>query len=159
MFKKFYGGLTAVGSNLQSVFLLAVRLFWGYMFFQTGLGKLRDIEPIVEYFKSLGIPYPEFNAYAAGGVECICGFCLLIGFLSRLVAIPLIGVMVVAFLTASLDALKGAYDDPQKFVKQLPFTFLLAALIIFIFGPGKASLDYLLCKLCFKKKQDGVDKG
>ena len=40
------------------VVLLVLRLTWGWQFFQTGLGKLRNIERVITFFTSLGIPAP-----------------------------------------------------------------------------------------------------
>ena len=38
-FKNFYTKLTEVGDSLQSLFLLGVRLFWGYQIFKQGGGS------------------------------------------------------------------------------------------------------------------------
>lgn len=149
----FYSRLITIGNFLQPFLLLALRLYWGYSFFQTGLGKLSDIDSIIVFFQKLEIPFPTISAYLAATTECIGGFCLLIGFASRLVAIPLIFTMVVAYLTAHIESLKTIFDDPQNFIKQTPFTYLLTALIIFVFGPGKLSFDYLLEKLFLKRKK------
>jgi hypothetical protein len=35
-------------------------------------------------------------------------------------------------------------SDPDKFVKADPFPFLLTALIVFVYGPGRFSVDALL---------------
>lgn len=120
---------------------------------KTGWGKLHHISQISEYFSSLGIPFPTLNAYLAGSTELICGFCLLIGLASRLISIPLIGVMVVAFLTEHHAALINAWQDPQNFINQLPFNYLLTALIVFAFGPGKISVDFLIQKLFFSSSK------
>jgi putative oxidoreductase len=146
LFGRFYQLLIYVGSNLQSFFLLAIRLFWGSSFFMTGLGKLQNIPAITEYFAGLGIPFPLFNAYAASSVECIGGACLVLGLGSRLASLGLMGVMVVALLTADHEALVNAFDDPQKLITRLPFTYLYTSLVVFIFGPGKVSIDYLMEK-------------
>lgn len=145
-FKGFYQLIIDVGSNLQSVFLLAIRLFWGGSFFMTGMGKLQDISAIAEYFSSLGIPFPIFSAYAASFVECVGGACLFLGFGARLASLGLMVVMLVALATADRDALLGAYNDPQKLLTRLPFTYLFTSVIVFIFGPGKISVDYLIEK-------------
>jgi putative oxidoreductase len=71
---------------------------------------------------------------------------LLLGLGGRVVPLPLIGTMIVAYLTAESDALHALTSDPDKFVAAAPFMFLLAALIIFVFGPGKLSLDAVFAK-------------
>ena len=44
-------------SSLQSPLLLAVRLYWGWQFFQTGLGKLMHIPKVVGFFTVWGYRY------------------------------------------------------------------------------------------------------
>ena len=39
---KYYRMLIRAASSLQSPFLLAVRLYWGWQFMQTGWGKIRS---------------------------------------------------------------------------------------------------------------------
>lgn len=150
--ERCYLGLTKIGEMLQSPFLLIVRLFWGYAFFFAGFFKLINIDPVIGFFTSLGIPYPTFSAYLAAYVELFGGLFLFFGLASRLVAIPLIVNMVVAYLTAEKDALAMILMDPFNFVMRTPFTFLLAALLIFLFGPGFFSIDRWICYVRRKKR-------
>lgn len=145
-FSAFYRSLISIGNFLQPFFLLAVRLFWGWQFFKTGLGKLGDISGTAGFFGSLGIPAPVVSAYLAALTECIGGLFLMLGFASRLVALPLIATMVVALLTAHYDVSANLLDDPVTFVKQGAFSFLFASAIIFIFGPGIFSVDAAIKK-------------
>jgi putative oxidoreductase len=62
------------------------------------------------------------------------------------VPLPLIGVLTVAYITSEQAALHAFFSDPDKFLTADPFLFLFAAVIIFIFGPGKLSLDALFAK-------------
>ena len=57
-----YRRIISVFSSLQSAMLLAVRLYWGFQFAQTGWGKLHNLPRITAFFASLNIPYPGFNA-------------------------------------------------------------------------------------------------
>jgi putative oxidoreductase len=143
---KGYGYLTAGATGLQSVFLLVIRLYWGWQFFQTGMGKLEHIAKIADFFQSLGIPFPTLNAYLAGSTECFGGLCLLVGLGARLITIPLIFTMIVAYATAERDALLSIFSDPDKFTGADPFLFMLTAVIVFLFGPGVISIDYFLQK-------------
>jgi putative oxidoreductase len=136
---------------LGAVFLLIIRLYWGWQFHTTGMGKLQNVDRVTSYFQSLGVPFPRFNVYLAGGAECIGGLLLLVGVASRLVSIPLLITLVVAYLTAFPDAVKHIFSKPDDFVSADPFLFLLAALIIFIFGPGPLSVDGLIGYLLKKK--------
>ncbi len=148
-----YKLLIQVASSLQSVFLLVIRLYWGWQFTTTGYGKLTNIAKITDFFQSLGIPFPVLNAYLAGMTECFGGVLLLLGLASRVVCLPLMFTMFIAYATAERDALHSLFTDPDKFTGATPFLFLLTAIIVFIFGPGSFSIDRLLSRL-FKPDND-----
>lgn len=142
--EKCYRLLICAGSGLQSPFLLAVRLYWGWQFAQTGWGKLSDIHKVIGFFTDLGIPAPALNAWFVSGLELAGGLLLILGLGSRLIALPLVINMIVAYVTADREALFSIFSSPDRFMAAAPFTFLVASLIILIFGPGQASLDALL---------------
>lgn len=133
--------LDKVASHLRDPLLLAIRLYWGWQFFQTGKGKLMNLDNTTGFFIELGIPFPKLNAIIAGSTECFGGLLLLVGLASRLTVLPLILTMIVAYLTADREKLTGIFDDPDAFVTAAPFLFLFAALIVFTFGPGRFSAD------------------
>lgn len=142
-----FGCLNLVAARFQSVFLLIIRLYWGWQFFQTGMGKLENITKITGFFQSLGIPFPTLNAYLAGSTECFGGLCLFLGLGSRLITIPLIFTMIVAYVTAEREALFSIFTNPDKFTGADPFLFMMAAVIVFLFGPGLFPADRLLKKI------------
>jgi putative oxidoreductase len=141
-----YRLLISVASRFQSLVLLALRLYWGWQFFADGKGKLLHLKSVADYFGQLHIPFPYFNASLASAVECGGGLLLLAGLGSRLVAVPLIFTMIIAYLTAEIDKVKHIFSDPDKFVTADPFLYLLASVIILVFGPGVFSLDWILAK-------------
>ncbi len=144
LFSKLNGLAAAIGNSLQSVLLLIVRLYWGWQFFLTGKGKLMNLDKTTEFFESLHLPVPKLNALAAGSVECVGGLLLLLGLGSRLISVPLIFTMIVAYVTADIDKVKGIFSEPDKFVSADPFLFFFGAVLIFVFGPGRFSLDRVL---------------
>jgi putative oxidoreductase len=147
-----YGWFLKIASSLQSPLLLAIRLYWGWQFWQAGWGKLADISKVVGYFTSLGIPAPYLNAYFVALLEAGGGILLILGLGSRLIALPLVIDMVIAYVTADGEALKSIFSEPDKFYAAAPYTFLFASLLILVFGPGKISLDTLIARYR-KKKQ------
>src|SRR5271155_5230514 len=150
--RKGYGYLIIAASSLQSAFLLGIRLVWGYELFEAGSGKLLHIEKPIGYFTSLGIPFPVENAYLVGCTEMFGGIFLALGLLSRVAAIPLIIDFIVAYITTEHDALKNLFHlDPDAFISADPFTYLLASIIVFIFGPGAYSVDGVLKKFYFSR--------
>ena len=149
--KKWYQTEIRYVSYAQPALLFLLRLYFGYGFFKAGLGKLENIENTAEYFAGLDIPLPTLNAYLAGATECFGGLLLLLGAASRVVTIPLIFTMLVAYATQHLDELRplwtirddGSYN-PATFFKAAPFPYLLTAMIVLLFGPGAFSIDGLL---------------
>ena len=139
--EKRYAILIRASSSLQSPFLLAVRLYWGWQFHVTGSGKLHDISKPIDYFTSLGIPASAANAWFITLLEFIGGFLLVIGLASRPVALLLVCDMIVAYIVADREALMSIFRDPDKFYAAAPYTFLFASLIVLIFGPGRFSFD------------------
>jgi putative oxidoreductase len=146
LYSKLNTLLATLAGWLRPLFLLVIRLYWGWSFFQTGKGKLMHLDRTVNFFASLGIPAPKLNAIVASSVECVGGLLLLVGLGGRIVPAPLIFCMCVAYATAESDALHAITSDPDKFVTAQPFLFLLASLIVFIFGPGPISADAIFSK-------------
>jgi putative oxidoreductase len=131
-------------SYLQSSFLLFVRLYWGWQLTQSGWGKLHHLPNVTEFFTSLGLPMPRQTALAISCLEFFGGIFLAVGLLSRPTALVLTVNLIVAYITADREALLSIFSDPDKFYAAAPYTFLVASLIILIFGPGKIALDTLL---------------
>ena len=144
LFENLYRRLINVASSLQSPFLLAVRLYWGWQLIQTGWGKLSDIDKVINFFTTLGIPAPALNAYFVSALEFGGGILLLLGLGSRLIAAPLVINMLVAYITADREALLSIFSSPDKFTGAAPYTFLFASLLVLVFGPGWFSVDAFL---------------
>jgi putative oxidoreductase len=132
------------GAVLASVFLFLVRLYFFWQLFLTGKGKLSNLGKVSEFFASLGIPLPTLNAFFIGSLECFGSLLIIVGLASRPLALLVAISMIVAYFTADLEAISNILSDSDKFVKADPFPFLLAALIIYVFGAGKFSVDALL---------------
>src|SRR5271165_640307 len=135
---------TNAADSLKSPFLLAVRLYWGGQLMQSGWGKLHNIAGVTQFFSSLGLPAPHFTAIAISNLELFGGALLAIGLGSRLIGLVLSVNMLMAYLTADREALMSVFSDPGKFYNADPFTFLMASLLVFVFGAGFLSVDHLL---------------
>ena len=149
---KLYELYVALISKLQSPFLLIIRLYWGWQFFGTGKGKLMNLDRTAGFFANLHIPMPKLNALLAGSTECFGGLLLLLGLGSRLITVPLIFTMVIAYLTADFDKVQNIFAKPDDFVSAPEFQFLLTALIVWIFGPGVFSLDAIIARIRGQKE-------
>lgn len=142
--RSWYARFAKAASSLQSPFLLAVRLYWGWQFMTTGWGKLHNLAKISGFFASLHIPAPAFSAAFVSTLEFAGGLLLILGLGTRIVGLLLAINMFVAYWTADHEALTSIFSDPGKFYVADPYTFLFASLIVLIFGAGLFSLDALL---------------
>jgi putative oxidoreductase len=140
--------LARLGGYLQCPLLLLIRLYWGWQFFLTGRGKWSDLSRPTAFFTSLHIPAPHLNAIIVAVTECVGGLMFAAGLGTRFVAPIFIFEMLVAYGTSEPEALHALFGqfDADKFVGAQPFQFLFAALIVFVFGPGKLALDTLVFK-------------
>ncbi|HJX85112.1 MAG TPA: DoxX family protein [Candidatus Angelobacter sp.] len=146
-----YALFVRVAKSLQSPFLLFVRVFWGWQFIVAGKGKLADIPRFVDLFAGWGVPAPNFTVHFIALLEVGGGILLILGLASRLIALPLVINMITAYVIADREALKAIFSDGDKFINAAPCTFLIASLIILVFGSGLFSVDSLIAKVRAKK--------
>ena len=132
---------------LQHPFLLFVRGYWGVQLIQSGWGKLHHLDKVTEFFTSLHLPAPGFTAFAISNLEFFGGILLAIGLFARLISLILTVNLVVAYITADREALFSVFSDPDKFYAAAPYTFLVASVIVLLFGPGIASIDALIARI------------
>lgn len=134
----------ALITRLQSPFLLLVRLYWGWQLAQSGWGKLHNLANVTEFFTSLNLPMPAQMAVFISCLEFFGGILFALGLFSRMISLVLTINMFMAYITADREAFRSFFSDPDKFSAAAPYVFLIASLIVLIFGPGKLCLDYLL---------------
>lgn len=150
---RVYALFLRVANSLQSPLLLAIRLYWGWQFTESGIDHLRNLDSFVKFMADNNVPAPWFNAHFVAGLETCGGILLALGLGSRLIAIPLLINMSVAFLTTDRDSLFSAFTShAEDFYKALPFTYLFVALLILVFGPGSLSLDTLIKRYRTKRQ-------
>ena len=152
--KKINDLLAAIGGNFQSLTLLVLRLAWGFQLYESGVGHLTHIDKTVQFFESLKffgrypMPLPTLNVYVSGATELAGGILLMLGLLSRPIAVILFFNFCVAYVTAGWSEISEIIHlhSPDDFINDAAFPFLLTSLIIFAFGPGKVALDSLFFK-------------
>lgn len=87
----------------QDIPLLGLRLLLVFVFIGPATMKLGHIDGTAMWFDSLGIPFPYLNAYLSAVTES-AGFVLLFfGLGTRIISIPLIITLLVAFFTVHID--------------------------------------------------------
>lgn len=133
------GRLNAWGAPLLQ---LGVRLWIARVFFTSGLTKIQDWDTTVLLFaEEYKVPLlsPDVAATLGTTFELSMPVLLAVGLFSRLAALPLLGMaLVIQFV---LGAANPSYDS----VEHVYWMFLLLAIVIH--GPGRLSLDRVLCAL------------
>jgi putative oxidoreductase len=128
---------------------LLARLTVGLVFVGTGWGKLHTLPDVTEYFASLHIPAPAFQARLAAATEFFGGLSMLLGLGVRLSGIPLSITMVVAILTAK----RAEIDGLTSLVSFEEWSYLVFFIWIVLAGAGALSLDHLIARRFFEKKR------
>jgi len=127
--------------------MVLVRLAIGSIFLSEGLQKfLFPAELGVGRFAHIGIPYPAFTAPFVGAVEIGCGVLILLGFLVKLAAIPLVIDMLVAIATTKIPLLLDSGFWKMAHEARVDVSMLLGSLFCLIVGAGEWSLDALLTR-------------
>lgn len=145
--------LTTIKTTLARLHTLADRLTFagptlarltiGLVFIGTGWGKLHSLGDVTDFFASLHIPAPGFNARLAASTEFFGGILVLVGLGTRLAALPLAFTMVVAIATAKRAELDGL-TALVGFEEWSYFTFCIWLAVA---GAGPLSLDALVKRL------------
>lgn len=124
--------------KIENIPLLILRLILAYGFFGPAMMKIKNIPSIIDWFESMDIPFPVLNTYLATFTEMFGFLFLAIGFATRLITIPLLIVMFVAIVTVHLS--NGFEASNNGF--EIPLYYSIMLFVLFIYGPGKYSLDY-----------------
>lgn len=139
--------------------LILVRLLVGLVvFFPEGIQKLAFPEILgAGRFANIGIPYPDLMGPFVGVVEIVCGALIIVGLFTRIAAIPLIIVMIVAIISTKIPILLGhdfwIFHVPKlarygfwsmAHEARADFDMLLGAIYLLIVGAGAWSLDAML---------------
>jgi len=118
------------------------RLTLGWIFLESGWGKLHSLPKVVEFFRSLGIPAPEIQAPFAASMEFLCGVLLLLGLCTRPASIPIIVIMLVALKTAKA----GDIHELSDLFGTSEYLYIALALWLGAYGAGPLSLDAIFAK-------------
>lgn len=144
---RLYAGEIAVLDRVKDAVFLIIRLYFGYKLVQSGWGKLANPDETTAYFRDLDIPLPELNVFMAGCSELLGGLFLALGLASRVATLPVIGTMLVAYLTAHKEQWEALFTNTPVFFKAPPFAYLFTAVMVLVCGPGRFSADYLIGRL------------
>ena len=123
--------------------ILLIRLAVGLIFFTQGILKYIDPNMGVARFMKIGFPHPYFTAHFVGTFEIVCGIFVLLGFWTRVTALPLLMVISTAIATTKVPEL---FRDSQGFWYMISdartdFAMFCSLLFLISAGGGAWSLD------------------
>ena len=128
-----------------SFMILFVRIFFGALFLMHGLDKMMN-------FSQLSVTYPSvfgLGSYATLMLAIFCEFAcsifLITGTLTRIILIPMVVSMAVAFF----DIHDGMMPDGE-----LSLIYLIVFFVLFVTGPGRYSVDYLIDMKVSRDKEE-----
>jgi putative oxidoreductase len=135
-------------AKLAFIAPLLLRVTLGAVFVKTGYDKLSNLGQVTEFFASLGIPMPGFNAALASTTEFVGGILLLIGLATRLAALPMAFTMLIAILTAKRSEIEGI----TSLLGFEEWSYLVMFLVLALIGAGPLSLDALIARRLDRKE-------
>lgn len=126
---------------------LLIRLMVGAVFLSEGIQKFLfpDLRGTGR-FEKIGLPNPDFLGNLVGTFEIFCGALVLVGLLTRLAAIPLIIIMLVAIVTTKSEVLADEGFWPMMHSSRTDWSMLLGSIFLLIKGGGKWSADRAIHK-------------
>lgn len=125
--------------------IILIRLAVGAVFLSEGIQKfLFPGELGSGRFAKIGLPNPEFLGPFVGTFEITCGAAVLAGLLTRLAAVPLITIMLVALTTTKVPILMNKGFWAMAHESRTDWSMLLGSICLLIIGAGPWSLDRLL---------------
>jgi putative oxidoreductase len=126
---------------------ILIRLMVGAVFLSEGIQKFLFADALgVGRFIKIGFANPEFWASFTSCFEIICGIIVLLGFLTRFASIPLLIIMIVAFITTKYPILidKGFWAMAHEY--RTDFAMTIGCIFLLIKGGGRWSLDKKLVR-------------
>jgi putative oxidoreductase len=136
---------------------ILVRLLVGLVvFLPEGIQKLAFPEVLgAGRFAKIGIPFSDVMGPFVGTVETLCGALIVLGLFTRLAAIPLIVIMIIAIVSTKIPILLGhdlwIFHLSSEMKRtglwsmlheaRTDFTMLLGSIYLLIEGGGRWSLD------------------
>ena len=124
-----------------------IRVLVGWVFLSEGIQKFLFSESLgVGRFAKIGIPAPSLSAPFVGVVEIVFGTLIIVGFLTRFSAVPLLIDISVAIATTKIPMLfdKGFWAAAHE--ARTDLSMLLGLVFLLIEGSGPLSIDHRLSR-------------
>jgi putative oxidoreductase len=122
--------------------IIMIRLMVGAIFLSEGIQKFLFPDQLGSgRFAKIGLPSSEFLGPLVGSFEIICGALILLGLFTRLAAIPLIIIMLVAMATTKAEVLSKEGFWSMLHGSRTDWTMFLGSIFLLIKGGGRWSID------------------
>jgi putative oxidoreductase len=144
LYRKYVQGM----GKLHDLTLFLFRIILAIGFYSPAMMKVKNLEGVAEWFGSMSYPFPMVSAILAMTTEVLGIVLLTLGFGTRVIALPMMFVMVVAIFTTHISNGFAAADNGFE----IPLYYFLMLFALVVYGSGKFSLDYLLGR----KSKDAV---
>ena len=126
---------------------ILIRLMVGVVFLSEGIQKfLFAASRGAGRFEKIGLPEPEFLGYFVGSFEVVCGALIVFGLVTRLAAIPLIIIMLVAIYTTKTEIFATEGFWYMMHASRTDWAMLLGSIFLLLRGGGKWSADSAIQK-------------
>jgi len=122
--------------------VVLIRIIIGLIFLSEGIQKYLFPDLLGPgRFEKIGFTDPAFWAYFTGTFEIICSTLILFGLFTRIASVPLLIIMITAFVTTKWPLLidKGFWIMAHEYRTDFAMTLLLIYLLIS--GGGRWSVD------------------
>ena len=131
-------------SRTYSTLVLIIRILFGLLFLSHGYTKLMLHASMADLFADpIGLG-SIISFWMVVFAEVVCSFALIFGILQRVVLIPMIITMAVAFFVV--------HGGDAFAVKELSFVYFIVFIILYITGPGEFSFDSIIGKYLIDKE-------
>lgn len=118
------------------------RLLFSAIFISSGVNHFLQVNQMVPYVQSVGLPAPRLAVLGSGALLLVCGLCVLLGVVTRLSA-----ALIALFLVVSAVTMHRFWGLADPLASQMQLVHFLknlsmagGALLITYFGPGPFSL-------------------
>ena len=126
----------------NSASTLLIRLMTGAVFLSEGIQKFLFSDKLGSgRFMKIGLPNPYFLAPFVGSFEIACGVLVLLGLLTRLAAIPLCIIILVAIATTKAQILSENGFWSMLHDSRTDWAMVMGTIFLIIRGGGKWSMD------------------
>ena len=136
LYRKFVQGM----EKLHDLTLFLFRIILAIGFYGPAMMKVKNLEGVAEWFGSMSYPFPMVSAILAMTTEVLGIVLLTLGLGTRVIALPMMFIMVVAIFTTHISNGFAAGDNGFE----IPLYYILMLFALVVYGSGKYSLDYLL---------------